>query len=100
MDCVRLGEPLVATCLAELERLGSRRVFVLANRSCAVDAEPLLAALGAKDMLACPLYTGIVMGGAEAGVLEACNHAAAARADCVVTIGGGAVHDAGKVKYP
>ena len=36
------------------------------------------------------------MGGAEDGLFKACNEAAEVGADCVLTIGGGAVQDAGK----
>ena len=95
MDAVHLGVPFVATCVAEISRLGVSKVFVMANRSCAGAAQPLLDALG--QQLVGPLYTGIVMGGAEEGVLEACDKARTAGADCVITLGGGAVHDAGKL---
>merc|ERR1719469_171692 len=37
------------------------------------------------------------MGGGEDGLLGACDAAAAAGSDGIVTIGGGAVHDAGKL---
>ena len=47
--------------------------------------------------LTAPLCCDIGMGGGEAGLLKACDDAASANADALVTIGGGAVQDAGKI---
>jgi len=97
MDAVHVGEEFTSTVLAELQRLASSRVFVIANRSSATLAGPLVTTLEQKGLLAAPLCTAIGMGGGEEGLLGACDAAAAADADAVVTIGGGAVHDAGKL---
>ena len=126
MDAVHVGaEDFEVTALAELQRLACSRVFVIANRSSASLAGSLVTALGHKGLLAAPLCTSIGMGGGEEGLLGACDAAAAADADAVchrglepqtsrppdrsathtfepclgqvVTIGGGAVHDAGKL---
>ena len=56
-----------------------------------------MTALEQKGLLAAPLCTAIGMGGGEEGLLGACDAAAAAGANAIVTIGGGAVHDAGKL---
>ena len=124
MDAVHVGDDFEVTALAELQRLACSRVFVIANRSSASLAGSLVTALGQKGLLAAPLCTAIGMGGGEEGLLGACDAAAAADADAVchrglelqtsrpqtglpltrepclgqvVTIGGGAVHDAGKL---
>jgi hypothetical protein len=97
MDAVHLGVPLVPTALMELQRRDSSRVFVMANRSSAPLAEPLVAALTERGALAAPLCCEIGMGGGEQGLLKACDAAAAAGTDTVITIGGGAIHDAGKL---
>ena len=97
MDAVHVGVDLVPTALAELRRRNTQRVFVMANRSSAPLAEPLVAALREQGTLAAPLCLDIGMGGGEEGLLRACDAAAAAGTDAVVTIGGGAIHDAGKL---
>ena len=97
MDAVHVGVPFVETTLAALEHLGSTRVFVMANRSSSVLAEPLVTSLGDAGLLAAPLCLDIGMGGGEEGLLKACDAAAAAGTDVVVSIGGGAIHDAGKL---
>ena len=94
---VRIGDPFVAAALAEVERLGRSRVFVLANNSSRALVAPLIDALEKKGVLACPLSTNIGMGGGETGLLKAADLAADAAADIVVTVGGGAVQDAGKL---
>ena len=48
-------------------------------------------------MLAAPVCTSVGMGGDEIGLLRACDAAREADADVVVTVGGGAVQDAGKL---
>ena len=97
MDAVHVGVPFTSTALAELATRSCSHIFVLANRSSASLAAPLVAALQESGQLAAPLCTDIGMGGGEEGLLRACDAAAAAGADAVVTIGGGAIHDAGKL---
>ena len=94
---VHIGTPFVATALAELERLGATKVFVLANNSSRRIVAPLVDALEEKGVLAAPLSTDVGMGGGETGLLRAADAAADAGADVVVTVGGGAVQDAGKL---
>lgn len=97
MDAVHLDQPFAATTLAELARLDSKRVFVMANRSSRGAVQPLLDALAAQALLAAPLFADVGMGGGEAGILAACDAAAGAGADAVVSVGGGAVQDAAKI---
>ena len=61
------------------------------------DDTKLVNILQSKGLLAAPLCTSINMGGAEEGLLKACDDAYTAHADLVMTVGGGAVQDAGKL---
>lgn len=97
MDALHLGVAFVSSALAELQQRGSAKVFVMANRSSALLAEPLVTALQEQGTLAAPLCLDIGMGGGEVGLLRACDEAAANGTDALVTIGGGAIHDAGKL---
>ncbi|KAL7524855.1 hypothetical protein ACHAWF_001111 [Thalassiosira exigua] len=101
MRSVRVGIPFLPAALEELSSLGAKRAFVLANGSSRKflegDASKLIEVLEAKGILAAPLCTSIGMGGGEEGLLRAADAAAAGDADAVVTVGGGAVQDAGKL---
>ena len=88
---VQVGVPFGPAALAEIERTGAKRVFVLANRSSVPLVADLVSELGGRGVLAAPLCSAISMGAGEEGLLEAANAASAANADCVVTVGGGAV---------
>ena len=98
----------VATALDELSALNSKRVFVVANNSSrkflegsddddSKGSKLFINVLRDKGLLAAPLCTSIGMGGGEEGLLAAADAAYEADADVVVTVGGGAVQDAGKL---
>eukprot|EP00581_Thalassiosira_minuscula_P016686 CAMPEP_0183727022 /NCGR_PEP_ID=MMETSP0737-20130205/24617_1 /TAXON_ID=385413 /ORGANISM="Thalassiosira miniscula, Strain CCMP1093" /LENGTH=398 /DNA_ID=CAMNT_0025958537 /DNA_START=148 /DNA_END=1344 /DNA_ORIENTATION=+ len=100
MNAVHVGVPFLSQALEELTSLKSQRVFVLANNSSRKFLEGdnnLMDVLETKGMLAAPLCTSIGMGGGELGLLSAADEARAANADVIVTVGGGAVQDAGKL---
>ena len=101
MKAVHIGVPFLSTTLNELSSYNSKRVFVVANKSSVKfiegDDDKLVDVLQSKGLLAAPLCTSIGMGGGEEGLLQACDEAYAANADIVVTVGGGAVQDAGKM---
>ncbi|KAL3802410.1 hypothetical protein HJC23_007235 [Cyclotella cryptica] len=99
MKAVHVGAPFLSTAIEELKALNPQRVFVLANRSSTRFLEgdgKLMDELQKMGVLAAPMCTSIGMGGGETGLLEACDKAYKCGADCVVTVGGGAVQDAGK----
>ena len=100
MKAVHVGSPFLSTAMDELAAFGSKRVFILANKSSCKfiegDDSKLVNQLQSKGILAAPLCTSIGMGGGEEGLLQACNDAYAADADMILTVGGGAVQDAGK----
>eukprot|EP00571_Detonula_confervacea_P007665 CAMPEP_0172321242 /NCGR_PEP_ID=MMETSP1058-20130122/42794_1 /TAXON_ID=83371 /ORGANISM="Detonula confervacea, Strain CCMP 353" /LENGTH=401 /DNA_ID=CAMNT_0013036695 /DNA_START=150 /DNA_END=1355 /DNA_ORIENTATION=- len=101
MNAVHVGSPFLPTAMEEISTFGSKKVFVLANKSSRKfiegDDDKFVNVLQAKGLLAAPLCTSIGMGGGEEGLLAACDEAYAADADIVVTVGGGAVQDAGKL---
>lgn len=97
MDGVHVGVPFGVTALYEMEQLNVNKVYVMANKSSKPMVEGFVKTLDEKGFLAAPLNCDVSMGGAEDGLLKACNEAAAVNADCVLTVGGGAVQDAGKL---
>ncbi len=97
MDGVHVGVPFGVTALYEMEQLNASKVYVMANKSSKPMVEDFVKSLDEKGFLAAPLNCDVSMGGAEDGLLKACNEAAAVNADCVLTVGGGAVQDAGKL---
>ena len=99
MKSVEIGIPFQTPILNEIKALGAKKVFVLSNNSSRQFLEgegKLIEALKAEGILACPLNSSVKMGGAEEGLLVACDEAYDNDIDCVVTVGGGAVQDAGK----
>jgi len=96
MDRVHVGVPFGPTALNEVEKLNATKVYVMANKSSKSLVEDFVKTLDEKGILAAPINCDVSMGGAEDGLLKACNEAASVNADCVLTIGGGAVQDAGK----
>ena len=97
MDRIHVGYPFESTALQEIEELNVTKLYVMANKSSKPMVENFVKTLQEKGLLAAPLNCDVSMGGAEEGLLKACNEAASVNADCVLTIGGGAVQDAGKM---
>ena len=91
------GEPAAQAVAAEAERRGARRVFVMAsgtlNRK-TDEVAKMRAALGERCAGVFDRMPSFTPRGA---VLEAAAEARAARADLVVTFGGGSVTDGGKM---
>jgi maleylacetate reductase len=97
MDRVAFGRPWEQALTEEVERLGARRVFALASSTLAATlpiAETMREALG--ERLA-GFFTGIRAHTPRDDVIAAAAKAREARADLIVTIGGGSVTDAGKM---
>ena len=94
---ILFGAPAGTSVLAEAERYGARRVFVISTRSLArLENGPLqqvVAALGAKYAGTC---VEIGAHSPRADVIAAAAQARAAAADFLVAVGGGSVIDATK----
>ena len=94
---VTLATPAAEAVAAEAERLGAKRVFILSSRFLAEQTDEIRrieAALGDRHAAT---HTGIRPNAPRSDVLAAAEAARTARADLVVTVGGGSVTDAGKI---
>ncbi len=94
---VSIGRPAAEALLDQVERLGSKRVFILAGstlRHKTDEVSKLEAALGDRHAAT---HDGIHPHAPRTDVLAAARAAAEAKADLVVTVGGGSVTDSGKI---
>lgn len=90
------GQPAATAIASEAERLGAKRVFILASDSLSRNTdeiEKIRRALG--DRFA-GLYQGMPPNAPRTAVMRAATQATEANADLLVTVGGGSVTDAGK----
>jgi alcohol dehydrogenase class IV len=97
LERVHMGAPAADALAAEAEKLGARRVFVLAGATLHRDTDEIArieAALGTRHAAT---WSGIAPHTPRSQVLEATQAARAAKADLIVTVGGGSVTDAGKI---
>src|ERR1700726_1905083 len=97
MDRVAFGRPWEQALTEEVERLGARGGFALGSSTLAATlpiAETMREALGAR---LAGFFTGIRAHTPRDDVIAAAAKAREARADLIVTIGGGSVTDAGKM---
>lgn len=96
MERVFFGRPFVEVVLEEVERLGSERVFLLVSNTLnnkTDEIQKLRDALGGKYAAT---YDDIPAHIPRDAVLRATATAREARADLIVSVGGGSITDAGK----
>ncbi|MBP8232817.1 iron-containing alcohol dehydrogenase [Rhizorhabdus sp.] len=94
---VTFGQPARDAILAQAEVMGARRVFLLASSTLRTDTDEIKqieAALGDRHAAT---YSGIAPHAPRSDVLAAANAARDARADLIVSIGGGSATDAAKI---
>lgn len=97
MERVTFGRPLVASVMDEIEQRRASRVFVIASNTLATTTDVVARIQAAlKDRLA-GTWTRIGAHVPRPDVVAAAGAADAARADLILTIGGGSVTDAGKM---
>ena len=96
LERVVLGEPATTAILAEIERLGRRRVFVVTSRSVAA-AAPFAAIVAALGEHCVGAFTEVSAHGPRECVIEAAAAAREARPDLLLAIGGGSAIDATKL---
>jgi maleylacetate reductase len=97
MDSVIYGKPAAEALREEAERLGARRVYLIASRTLNTttdEIEKIRTALG--DRYAAT-FDGIPQHTTRDVVVQTARHAKEAGADLVVAIGGGSVVDAAKI---
>lgn len=100
MDRVIFGKPCAQAVSDEAERLGARRVFLIVSRTLSVstsEIDKVRIALGDRHA---GTYDRVPSHTTRAEVAEATAAALGARADLIVTIGGGSVIDAAKIVLP
>lgn len=94
---VSIGRPAADALVDQVERLGSKRVFILSGstlRHKTDEVAKLEAALGDRHAAT---HDGIHPHAPRTDVLAAARAAAEAKADLIVTVGGGSVTDSGKI---
>ena len=94
---VIFGKPAAASIAAEAERMGSRRVFLLASSTLRNDTDEIAAIERALGDRHAATFSGIRPHAPRSDVLKAVEAARAADTDLIVTIGGGSGTDAGKI---
>src|SRR5271169_6069918 len=97
MDFVVYGKPAAVALLEEAERLGAKRVYLIASRTLNTktdEIEKIRASLGDRYV---GTFDGIPQHTTREVVVNAAAHARESKADLIVAIGGGSVVDAAKI---
>lgn len=97
IERVHSGIPAAQALLAEVERLGAQRVFLVVSRSMNRETDHVARMRDALGARCAGLHEGIPPHTPTDEVVEAASAARAVDADLLVTFGGGSVTDAGKV---
>lgn len=94
---VTVGVPAAEAVAGEAERLGSKRVFVLAGTTLTNETDEIRRIERALGSRHAATHTGIHPHAPRTDVLAGADHAREVDADLIVTVGGGSVTDAGKI---
>jgi maleylacetate reductase len=97
MESVIYGKPAAEVLREEAERLGAKRVYLIASRTLNTttdEIERIRAALGARHAAT---FDGVPQHTTRDGVTQIARQAKDAQADLVVAIGGGSVVDGAKI---
>jgi len=97
IERVHIGLPAAQALLAEVEKLRSKRVFLLVGGHLLRETDEISRIEAALGDYRAATWSGIAPHAPRAHVLAAANAARDAQADLIVTIGGGSVTDAGKI---
>ena len=96
MNRVIFGQPAAATIVAESERLGAKRVFLLTGRTLNRDTDEVEKVRRALGSRFAGVHDHMPAHSPRDAVVACANAARAAGADLLVTFGGGSVTDGGK----
>lgn len=94
---VHMGKAAADALLEEAEGLDAKRVFMLVSRSLKQDTDEIDKIIKSLGSRFAGLYDGMPAHGPRGAVLEATAAARDAKADLIVSVGGGSVTDAAKV---
>ena len=97
MERVDFGRPAAQALAAEVDRLGSRRVFLIVSRSLNTKTDEIAKITAALGERFAGIFDGVPQHTTREGVVETTRAALAVKADLVVAIGGGSVVDAAKI---
>lgn len=97
MERVDFGRPAAQSLANEVERLGSKRVFLIVSRSLNTNTDEIAKVIAALGDNYAGLYDGVPQHTTREGVVETTRAALAVKADLIVAIGGGSVVDAAKI---
>ena len=97
VERVHMGTPAAEALLSEVDRIGAKRVFLLVGGHLRRETDIISNIERALGAHFAATWSGISPHAPRADVLAACNAAREAKADLIVTIGGGSVTDAGKI---
>lgn len=96
-ESVSFGRPAAQAIAQEADRLGAKRVFILASETLRRNTDEIARieeGLGERHALT---WSGMPSHAPRTSVLAAADAAREVRADLIVTVGGGSVTDAGKI---
>jgi maleylacetate reductase len=97
MDFVIYGKPAAEALREEAERLGARRVFLIASRTLNTSTDEIEKIRNALGERHAGTFDGIPQHTTREVVVQTAARARDARADLIVAIGGGSVVDAAKI---
>jgi maleylacetate reductase len=97
MDRVIFGKPASEALASEAERLGARRVFLIASRTLNTTTQEIVQIGNALGDRYAGVFDGLAQHSTREGAIQATRAAREAGADLIVAIGGGSVVDIAKI---
>lgn len=94
---VIIGQRATDAISQEVDRLNARRVFILAGNSLRQKTDEIAAIEAALGERHAATFSGIRPHGPKSDIVAAANTAKTAKADLIVSIGGGTITDSGKI---
>ncbi|MFT7288870.1 MAG: maleylacetate reductase [Halieaceae bacterium] len=94
---VYIGERAASAIVQEADRMGAQRVFLMVSKSLRDNTDEIALIQQALGSRVVAIYDGMPPHAPRSAVLDAASMAREARADLVVTVGGGSITDAGKL---
>ncbi|MDR6477368.1 maleylacetate reductase [Paraburkholderia graminis] len=97
MERVTFGRPAAATLMAEVERVGAKRVFLIVSRTLNTTTPEIAKIVSALGERCAGVFDGVAQHTTRQGAVETTRAALDAKADLIVAIGGGSVVDIAKI---
>lgn len=96
MDEVVFGRPAAQALVEQLDRLKAQRAFLMVSRSLKTDTDEIAKITSALGSRCAGMFDGMPPHSPREAVVAAANQARDAKADVIITIGGGSLTDAAK----